>query len=56
MFDDFLSAGSCTDEFFLDLGLFGLCKSLLVVLDLLSLLLMLLILCLGLLLDVVSDG
>ena len=42
----------CTDEFFLDLGLFGLCKSLLVVLDLLSLLLMLLILCLGLLLDV----
>ena len=56
LFDDFFSAGSSTDEFFLDLGLFGFSESLLVVLDLLSLLLMLLILCLGLLLDVVSDG
>ena len=56
LFDDFLSTGSSTDEFLLDLGLLGFCESLLVVLDLLSLLLMLLILCLGLLLDVVSDG
>ena len=55
LFDDFLSTGSSADEFLLNLGLLGFCKSLLVVLDLLSLLLMLLILCLGLLLDVVSD-
>ena len=56
LFDDFLSTSSSIDEFLLNLGLLGFCKSLLFVLDLLSLLLMLLILCLGLLLDVVSDG
>ena len=56
LFDDFLSAGSSTDEFLFNLGLLGFCKSLLFGLDLLSLLLMLLILRLGLLLDVVSDG
>ena len=56
LFDYLLSTGSSTDEFLLDLGLLGFGESLLVVLDLLSLLLMFLILSFGLLLDVVPDG
>ena len=56
LLNDFFSTIGCTDKLLFDLGLFGVCLSLLLLLELFSLLLMFLILGFCLLLNTVPDG
>jgi len=56
LLDDLLSTIGCTDKLLFDLGLFGVCLSLLLLVELFSLLLMFLILGFCLLLNTVPDG